>query len=481
MDYITRYYKNLSEKLQEQVNNLETYFVESWSEDTKRLLDQVKQMDADRAARNARKNPLTGRSIDDVSTEAWNDIQQREQEKEQTLLQTIGPAAYALRQFTSQSNAMSASPYGSSPYSDVRAFGTLTPEQQKLAAPSINSQRLKDMRQAQYNTSSRNVSVGMGNKPLGSSVASGMNAVNAELEDRRTNAMGGKDSAASFARSWSEDPNSERTKQSMAVRTPQERLAMLDALKAEGLRQIREKGKLDPSHVQAVNQFSRMASLKENKMDHGQVAYDFLNNFEGGNALPKELHDKLISLVGDEVKKFEAKDRSEILSTQPGLSKSLKQLETAVSMLNKSGHGKHPAAIMIDSLRDQYSDAHKHKNLPEGFKTELNLLEGKFKRSMRAGGKYPQLLANTLAAYRNKLNQAEITTQEMQALADIADEEYNERGGYGALNQYYDADINLGKAEDRVNRISANIKNLQSASKTKRYRSGRGKRSSSKD
>jgi len=115
--------------------------------------------------------------------------------------------------------------------------------------------------------------------------------------------------------------------------------------------------------VVALNEVT-ITNLKENKMDHGQVAYDFLNNFEGGNALPKELHDKLISLVGDEVKNFEAKDRSEILSTQPGLSKSLRQLETAVSMLDKSGHGKHPAAIMIDSLRDQYSDAHKHKNLP---------------------------------------------------------------------------------------------------------------------
>jgi hypothetical protein len=112
----------------------------------------------------------------------------------------------------------------------------------------------------------------------------------------------------------------------------------------------------------------KLNESRDGKMDHGQIADLFIRNSHEGTdftpetypLLPKDLHNQLVGLVGDEVSEFERTETSEIPSTKPGLSKSLKQLETAVSMLDKSGHGKHPAAVMIDTLRDRYLDAHRY-------------------------------------------------------------------------------------------------------------------------
>ncbi|MFM2190217.1 MAG: hypothetical protein RL491_603 [Bacteroidota bacterium] len=112
----------------------------------------------------------------------------------------------------------------------------------------------------------------------------------------------------------------------------------------------------------------KLNESRDGQMDHGQIADLFIRNSHEGTdftpetypLLPKDLHDQLVGLVGDEVSEFERKETSEISSTKPGLSQSLKQLETAVSMLNQSGHGKHPAAVMIDTLRDRYLDAYRY-------------------------------------------------------------------------------------------------------------------------
>jgi hypothetical protein len=98
-----------------------------------------------------------------------------------------------------------------------------------------------------------------GNNSLGANVVSGSNAIEKVVDERKSNAMGGAAGAGSFAREWGKDPDSIKTQKSMAVRTPRERLAMIDAQKEEGLRQFREKGKLDKSFVSSVNKFSNSA------------------------------------------------------------------------------------------------------------------------------------------------------------------------------------------------------------------------------
>jgi hypothetical protein len=228
--------------------------------ETKALLAQMAKMDADKAARQNKVNPSTGRSYMDTANQATQASLDRERSRENfdELAKTM-PNQAARARFNTQSAARSAAPGGMNANSDMASFGALSQEDQNRVASTQSTARLQSMRQAQYSTSSQNVAQGRAGQAMGGNRASGINAINAELEDRRTNAMGGKDAAASYARTWQEDPTSLRTQQSMAVRTPRERLAMMDAMKEEGLRQIREKGKLDPKHVEMVNQFGKSA------------------------------------------------------------------------------------------------------------------------------------------------------------------------------------------------------------------------------
>lgn len=199
------------------------------------------------------------RDYRDVAAEATRASLERQ--NRQTTIPGM-PALSAHREFTSQSIARSAAPGavsgvagqgGSTPYSDIAALGAMTPEKQASVVPGLGTKRLQDMRQAQYSTSKQNVAAGKGSQKMGDNRASAVNAINAELEDRRTNPMGGKDAAASYVRSWQQDPSGLRTQQSMAVRTPRERMAMLDAMNIEAKKQFKEKGKLDPKFVEALN------------------------------------------------------------------------------------------------------------------------------------------------------------------------------------------------------------------------------------
>lgn len=228
-------------------------------DENKTLFDTIAKMDADRERRQNKINPTTGKSYLDVANQATKESLERASSKENyDELAKTAPNLAARARFNSQSAARSASNTGMNSYSDMASFGALSPEDQNRVAPTQNTRRLQDMRQAQYNISSENVTRGRANASMGDNRASGINAINRELEDRKTNAMGGKAAAGSFAKSWSQDPYSERTRQSMEVRTPRERLAMLDALHQEGLKQFREKGKLDSNHVDMVNRFADM-------------------------------------------------------------------------------------------------------------------------------------------------------------------------------------------------------------------------------
>jgi len=257
MQYLTNYYKNLCEQLQEKINLIEAELSKKTKDDSKALLDAIAKMDADKIARQNKVNPITGRSYIDVAREASKESLRRASERENfdELSKTMPNLAARMR-FSSQSIARSAAPGGSNAYSDLASFGALSPEDQNRVAPTQSSKRLKDMQNAQYKISSTNVALGRGGQPMGDNLASGMGTIDKVLDDRK-GPMGGKAGAASFVRSWQEDPTSQKTQQSMALRTPRERIAMLDAMKEEGLRQFREKGRLDPRHVEMVNQFDK--------------------------------------------------------------------------------------------------------------------------------------------------------------------------------------------------------------------------------
>ena len=257
-------------------------------DDSKSLLDTIAKMDADRAARQAKVNPTTGKSYLDVANQATKDSLARAASRENyDELAKTAPNLAARARFGSESRAQSAAPGaasgvagqgGSTRYSDIHAMSTLSAEDQARVAPTLSTKRLEDMRAAQYSNSQDAVQQGRGNAALGASKVSALNTINATIDSRKNNAMGGQAAAGSFARSWQQDPTSLRTQQSMAVRTDREKLAMNDALYQEGLKQFKEKGKLSQSHVDTVNQFAKSGSKPSDTLQQfGQATRQPLN------------------------------------------------------------------------------------------------------------------------------------------------------------------------------------------------------------
>jgi hypothetical protein len=294
-----------SNNLQDAANQLRLHeaLSQKTKDDSKALLDTIAKMDADRAARQNKVNPTTGKSYLDVANQATKDSLDRARSRENyDELAKTAPNLAARARFSSQSIARSAAPGavtgvagqgGSTRYSDINAMSTLSAEDQARVAPTLNTKRLEDMRAAQYSNSQDAVRQGRGGAALGASKVSALNTINATIDSRKNNAMGGPAAAGSFARSWQEDPTSLRTQKSMAVRTDREKLAMNDAMYQEGLRQFRENGKLDSNHVDMVNQFGKFNSKQKMPspfklpyspdLDPESVSYD-----DGINILPPE-------------------------------------------------------------------------------------------------------------------------------------------------------------------------------------------------
>ena len=266
MNYLTNYYKNLCESLQEKITLLEEKLSQKTKDDNKALLDTIAKMDADRAARQNKVNPTTGKSYLDVANQATKESLDRARSRENyDELAKTAPNLAARARFNSQSIARSATPGavtgvagqgGTNSESDLTSFNSLSSEDQARVAPTQSTKRLEDMRKAQYGRAQASLASGQ-NNALGANVVAGQNTINKVLDDRKNNAMGGSNAAASYVRSWQQDPTSLQTQRSMAVRTPAERSAMNDAMYQEGLRQFRENGKLNPNHVAMVNQFSK--------------------------------------------------------------------------------------------------------------------------------------------------------------------------------------------------------------------------------
>ncbi len=278
MHYLTRYYKNLCETLQEQLNYLENKLNEQFLDDRNRLLDQLKQMDDYRARKEQEAHPLDPTKTrkqydDDVMAGAM--ARKKARDNYENLPPSLGAraryrAGVRAQMNPAQQRGEEVITLGQQNYGDLTSFVSLSPEDQDIVLPSLGSSNIRGMLDSQRRQSQYNVNFGRADKPVGytrdgSSVSgaprvSALNKLSSELDDRKSNAMGGRYAAQSFARSWSEDPTSERTQRSMSVRTPKERVAMTDALEAEGRRIMKEKGTKSPewrAHIQAVNEFGR--------------------------------------------------------------------------------------------------------------------------------------------------------------------------------------------------------------------------------
>ena len=317
MNYLTHHYKNLSEQLQDQVAFKQQLLIEDAKSDavhaeSKRILAQIAQMDKDREERDNKINPSTGKSLKQVSDEAFKSKKAREQAADDRFHQE-SPNLAARIDFSSQSIARSASGTGSNANSDLAAFNALSPEDQARVAPTQRTSRLTDMQKAQASNVAASQAKGRNNS-LGANVVSGSNAIAKVVDERNSNAMGGAAGAGSFAREWGKDPDSIKTQKSMAVRTPRERLAMIDAQYQEGLRQFRENGKLDKGFVSSVNKFSNAGPAQsETLQKFGQNSRQPMATSEEGRlARDREDNDQLSPATPNVSAKPEEKTKSSL-------------------------------------------------------------------------------------------------------------------------------------------------------------------------
>ena len=308
---------------------------DAWRAETKRILAQMAQMDKDTEERQNKVNPQTGKSLRQAGIDAIDARNAREKEAEDNLRRDRPNLAASIA-FTSQSNAASSSfeplraprigerkknqinarPQtwvGMNPESDLDAFNALSSEDQARVASGLRTGRLTDMQKAQAGRVAASRAKGRNNS-LGANVVSGSNAIEKVVDERKSNAMGGAAGAGSFAREWGKDPDSIKTQKSMAVRTPRERLAMLDAQKEEGLRQFREKGKLDKSFVSSVNKFANAGPAQsETLQKFGQNSRQPMATSEEGRlARDREDNGQLSSATPSVSAKPEEKTKSSL-------------------------------------------------------------------------------------------------------------------------------------------------------------------------
>jgi len=279
-----------SNNFQDAANQLRLHeaMSQKMKDEIKATLAMQAKADADRAARDNAPDPFDPTKTRKQRTdELVGQALERQRRKENLDDLDVGPNLKARMRFSDQSRARSAAPGavsgvagqgGPTRYSDINAMSTLSAEDQARVAPTLSTKRLEDMRAAQYSNSQDAARQGRGGAALGASKVSALNTINATIDSRKNNAMGGQAAAGSFARSWQEDPTSLRTQRSMAVRTDREKLAMNDALYQEGMKQFKEKGKLSQSHVDTVNQFSKFGSKPSDTLQQfGQATRQPLN------------------------------------------------------------------------------------------------------------------------------------------------------------------------------------------------------------
>ena len=108
--------------------------------------------------------------------------------------------------------------------------------------------------------------------------------------------------------------------------------------------------------------FPRVLKEENKGPDHGSIAFMIGHNSYDGTdftpeqypLLPKDVHTQLTGLVGDELEQFA---EGEITSQTPNLHRHHQDIKKALTLLQGTGFGKHPAAITLDHIRTKFQDA----------------------------------------------------------------------------------------------------------------------------
>lgn len=285
MNYLTNFYKNKAEQLQEQINILEKFLSEDLSglcgssTDIIGLPKQGTFVGSLSSDTSNDYNILHGSSSEENVSKLLQARSQREAENEsryQEGLEKGAPLFAWDRKSRARTGSMLRPVDQTLPVSDLESFVSASPDQQQRIIKAAPTRDLEKLTDTQYRIAKGYVEAGNPNKKMGENRVNAMNAVYNELEDRKS-PLGGSAVRQSFVDTWMRDPNSVRTEKSMTAigTTPGINLAMLDTFDKEAKRQFNtnKDKRLSPEFIDTVNNFYAISDQKrKNEEKSNQIS-----------------------------------------------------------------------------------------------------------------------------------------------------------------------------------------------------------------
>jgi hypothetical protein len=233
MDYLTQYYKNLCESLQQRLDSMSSF---------RRTMDSAFREPSLNVSNISVPEPR--RDYRDVAREAQRAVQQRG-----TTIPGMPKLSANIRfskmtregipvddeNLSPEERQQAQRSTGLTPQSDLYAFGQLTPEERRTVAPGLPTAVLKGMEQEQAQTSRSAVAYGKGDRKLGADKVDVLNVVSQTLEDRK-GPLGGKAGAQSYVDRLNRNSatgNQVNTNMALYGKSYKELTAMRDALDQE--------------------------------------------------------------------------------------------------------------------------------------------------------------------------------------------------------------------------------------------------------
>lgn len=261
MDYVTRYYKNLSEKLTERLQLLESILpgvrpTGSRLANTQLDMEDIGQQLADFA---------NSRSQTDVARAAQREIDRRKN--------TIPgmPNLSANIKFSrgtregipftdEEADEFGLSPEerrqaqrstSLTPQSDIYSFMNLSQQERERIAYGLPTKVLRGMEEEQYRRSRNETIYGRGSNKLGADRVAGLNTISRALEDRK-GPLGGKAGADTYFERIQRNVSPEDVNRALRGKNLSELGAMQDAGTRVAKKEFAQSGRMTPSTYQAV-------------------------------------------------------------------------------------------------------------------------------------------------------------------------------------------------------------------------------------
>lgn len=261
MDYVTRYYKNLSEKLTERLQLLESILpgvrpAGSRLANTQLDMEDIGQQLADFA---------NSRSQTDVARAAQREIDRRKN--------TIPgmPNLSANIKFSrgtregipftdEEADEFGLSPEerrqaqrstSLTPQSDIYSFMNLSQQERERIAYGLPTKVLRGMEEEQYRRSRNETIYGRGSNKLGADRVAGLNTISRALEDRK-GPLGGKAGADTYFERIQRNVSPEDVNRALRGKNLSELGAMQDAGTRVAKKEFAQSGRMTPSTYQAV-------------------------------------------------------------------------------------------------------------------------------------------------------------------------------------------------------------------------------------